>query len=139
MEESTARNVIELRGKRASVNHEIGNESQLKGKQMEIGLIICAVVVVGCSCCILWWVWNKWAFPHLDENYEADNRAPYSEPEPQTPESSKVKMEGITELIWQQEQTNRHLQKLIKDFFWFRIAIIGLLIFGGIGATGGFK
>ena len=45
----------------------------------------------------------------------------------------------ITELIRQQEQTNKHLQKLISDFFWFRIGIICLLIFGGISVTGGFN
>jgi len=53
---------------------------------------------------------------------------------------------GIAELIRQvidqrheQEQTNKHLQKLISDFFWFRIGIAGLLIIGAIGATGGFN
>ena len=45
---------------------------------------------------------------------------------------------GIAELIVQQEQTNKHLKKLIDDFFWFRIGIIGLLIFGGISKAGGF-
>ena len=41
---------------------------------------------------------------------------------------------GIAELIRQQEQTNRHFQKLIADFFWFRIGIVGLLIIGALGA-----
>ena len=53
---------------------------------------------------------------------------------------------GIAELIWQQEQTNKHLQKLISDFFWFRVGGVVLLLIGGIfsgilaiAAIGGFN
>ncbi len=70
---------------------------------------------------------------------------PYSERKPQTLESSKSftnNDNGIAELIREQKQTNEHFQKLISDFFWFLIGIVGLLVIGSvlqvIAATGGF-
>ena len=66
-------------------------------------------------------------------------RQPESETDssPSTPKhksGNEPNRDGIPELIRQQEQTNKHLQKLINDFFWFRIAIILLFVLGGIGA-----
>ena len=66
----------------------------------------------------------------------------FDEPEPQTPESSgnfTNDNNGIAEQIRQQEQTNKHLQQLISDFFWFRIAIAGILLVGFIFGSGVFK
>ena len=99
---------------------------------MTIGFIIIAVFVIGG---LTWWA--------VSTIKPKQKTIPYSENEPQTPESSegkvKMKVKGINELIRQQEQTNKHLKTLIDDFFWFRIGIVGLLIIGAIGATGGFK
>jgi len=141
------------------VNHEIGNESQQKGKQMGIGFVI-LLIVLG----LFGWLW--WWGHKLDGNdpssrkssslqrIEAAKMMVGNKSETDSPtstlEATEQKFEvnpipkgntkmnddnGIADLIRQQEQTNRYFQKLISDFFWFRVAIIGFLIFGSIGVV----
>ena len=78
--------------------------------------------------CLLWWVIWHWHPSSREDKFKdmvEKTMRGYDEPNG----------DGIPELIRQQEQTNKHLQKLINDFFWFRIAIILLLLFGGIGVV----
>ena len=56
-------------------------------------------------------------------------------PTPKHKFGNEPNRDGIPDLIRQQEQTNKNLQKLIDDFFWFRIAIILLFVSGGVGVV----
>ena len=87
-----------------------------------------------CHHCGWFWV------PELEQTSESSGNFTPDKP------SKEPNRDGIDDLIRLQrrtnknlEQTNEHLQKLLSDFFWFRVAVIGFFIFGGIFATGGFK
>ena len=66
---------------------------------------------------------------------ESESKTDFSPSTPKHKSGNEPNRDGIPELIRQQEQTNIHLQKLINDFFWFRIAIILLFVSGGVGAV----
>lgn len=74
--------------------------------------------------------------PSWDEKKnEGESETASSPSTPKHKSDNEPNRDGIPELIRQQEQTNIHLQKLINDFFWFRIAIILLFVSGGVGAV----
>ena len=81
------------------------------------------------------WGWNVRKWFHWGEAKPEEKPPKQKFPPP----SNEPNRHSFAELIWQQEQTNRHLQKLISDFFWFRIGIIGLFVVGVIFGSGGFN
>ena len=90
------------------------------------------VIIVGLFYAGALWLDGKIASDSETPEAISENKTDSS---PSTPKPAFGNCEGIPELIRQQEQTNKHLQKLIHDFLWFRIAIIFFFLFGSVGVV----